>query len=296
MFIMPHLPSKPLLLASIASTLLSLTACQTVSAKSTNQTTQVVKKVDGHNQNSADQPTSHSADQPSHEAHWGYGEHGTVAPMYWGHIKGNQLCKTGKQQSPINVAKVVSNSDEALNIKQNYHSQNFTAKNNGHTVVFTAQNPAKDKLIINGKIYKLLQFHYHSPSEHTIMGQHYPLEIHFVHKSADNQLAVVGVMYKVGFGNAELEKVVNKLTQATDGAENKVVLSDFNIDSIMPTDSQTYAYSGSLTTPPCSEQVQWLLKAKTVNISSEQLKKFTSLYKGNNRPVQPQGTRKVNVQ
>ncbi len=286
---MPNLPSKPLLLVSIASTLLSLTACQTVSAKSTTQTTQVVKKVDGHNQN--------SADKPSHKAHWGYGEHGTVTPAEWGSLKGNQVCKTGQQQSPINVTKAVNpNSDNRLDLKQNYQAQNFSVKNNGHTVVFNAKTPAKDKISVNGKVYELLQFHYHAPSEHTITGHNYPLEIHFVHKSADNQLAVVGVMYKVSFGNTELEKVINELVQAKKKGESKTMLSNFNIAGIMPKDSKTYAYSGSLTTPPCSEQVQWLLKTKPANISPAQLKKFTKIYQGNNRPVQPQGARTVFVQ
>ncbi len=273
---MSYINARTALLFGLACSSIALTACQVAPSTQT-------------------QAKSHSTVKAkAHKVHWGYGEEGTVAPEYWGGMKGNATCKTGNKQSPINIQQVVK-ATQPLNFTQKHHPQDFNVSNNGHTVVFHAQSPSHSEISVNGKLYELLQFHYHAPSEHQIMGKNYPLEIHFVHKSKDGQLAVIGVLYKVGQNNAELASVVNKLNQNIEDSENDVVLSGFNIDTIMPKDKATLAYSGSLTTPPCSEQVQWLVQKTPVNIGQGQLAKFTNLYKANNRPVQPQNNRTVSL-
>lgn len=224
-----------------------------------------------------------------HQAHWGY-QSPNILPANWGDEEVNKLCKIGQTQSPINIEKVQKPATGKFDLVRNYQSQDFTVTNNGHTIVFTAKNPATSKLTLNGKDYHLLQFHYHIPSEHTVMNANYPLEIHFVHKNAENQIAVIGVLVNKGVNNSELQKILNDLPmkQSDEGA-----LKAFNVATIMPTSSNVYAYDGSLTTPPCSEQVHWLLNATPITASEKQINQLAKLYTGNNRPALPQGSRPV---
>lgn len=222
--------------------------------------------------------------------HWGY-RAPDIIPTHWGDEEVNKMCQIGQTQSPINIPNTVV-STNSKTLTPQYHSQDFTITNNGHTIVYTANNPDASHLLINNVDYKLLQFHYHIPSEHTVMDTSYPLEIHFVHQNANKQLAVVGVLVNVGSYNADLQRILVNLPTSKD---QRGVLSQLNISSLMPATSQTYAYQGSLTTPPCSEQVQWLLKTQPITLSQPQLETLSKLYQGNNRPVQPQGSRVVNV-
>ncbi len=273
--IMSYSNTRTALFFGLACSAIALTACQAPMSPSTlTHNTAKITKAKGEHK----------------KAHWGYGEHGTVAPANWGSLQGNATCKTGKAQSPINITEATK-SIMPLNFKKSYHAENFTVKNNGHTVVFNATNPASNKISVHGKTFELLQFHFHSPSEHMIMNQHYPLEIHFVHKSKDGQLAVVGVLYKSGANNTGLAKVADKLVKKGQDA----TLAGFDVNSIMPKDQKTLAYSGSLTTPPCSENVQWLLQKTPVTASKGELIKFINSYKGNNRPVQPINGRTVSL-
>lgn len=219
--------------------------------------------------------------------HWDY-----KSPEKWGDLEVNKLCSAGTQQSPINISTVTKAPQGKFNLQGNYTAQDFTIQNNGHTIVFNAKNPKQSTLNINGTTYELLQFHYHVPSEHTVMNAFYPLEIHFVHKNASGNLAVVGVLVDKGQENQDFGKILTDLP-----VDNKKdgLLSNFNVETLMPKDSPTYAYDGSLTTPPCSEQVQWLLKSKPIHASIAQLKILSALYEGNNRPVQPQGNRVVDL-
>ncbi len=271
---MSYINTRNALFLGLACSSIALSACETTQASQT-----------------AKAPSHSTVKADAHKkAHWGYGEKGAVAPSKWGNMKGNAVCKTGKEQSPINITEATK-SLMPLNFKQSFHAENFTVKNNGHTVVFNATNPAKNKISVHGKVFELLQFHFHAPSEHTIMNHNYPLEIHFVHKSKDGQLAVVGVLYKAGADNAQLAKVADKLVKQGQTA----TLSGFNVNSIMPKSKQTLAYNGSLTTPPCSEKVQWLLQKTPVTASKGELMKFINMYKGNNRPVQPVNGRTVSI-
>lgn len=224
-----------------------------------------------------------------HHAHWGY-QSPDILPANWGDEEVNKLCKIGQSQSPINITKVQKPTTGKFELVPNYQIQDFTITNNGHTIVYTAKNPATSKLTLNGKEYQLLQFHYHIPSEHTVMNASYPLEIHFVHKNAENQLAVIGVLVNKGKKNADLQKILMNLPTST---ATQSSLNQFNVASIMPKESNIYAYDGSLTTPPCSEQVQWLLNATPITADEMQIAQLAKLYTGNNRPVQSQGSRPV---
>lgn len=236
-------------------------------------------------------PTHHHPVKAHHHdhdhAHWDY-----KSPEKWGDLEVNKLCTAGQQQSPINVNAVTKAPKGKFNLQGNYTAQDFTIQNNGHTIVFNAKDPKKSTLKVNGTTYELLQFHYHVPSEHTVMNAFYPLEIHFVHKNASGNLAVVGVLVDKGQENKDFGKILTDLpvNDKKDG-----LLSNFNVETLMPKNSPTYAYDGSLTTPPCSEQVQWLLKSKPIHASVAQLKVLSALYDGNNRPVQPQGNRTISL-
>lgn len=232
----------------------------------------------------------HHHHEHGHAPHWGYAN-SELPPERWGDIEVNKLCKQGKAQSPINITEVTKpNKANKFELIPAYQTQNFTIKNNGHTIVFDVKDPNVSKLNINGTTYQLLQFHYHVPSEHTVMNAYYPLELHFVHKNDNNGLAVVGVLVDKGDANDQLNKILTNLPSL--GAADST-LENFNVSSIMPKGGSTYAYEGSLTTPPCDEQVQWLLKSQPIHASTEQLKILSALYDGNNRPVQPQGNRTV---
>ncbi|WP_066803451.1 carbonic anhydrase [Moraxella oblonga] len=222
-----------------------------------------------------------------HHHDWDY-EH----PEKWGDEEVNKLCSAGQEQSPIDIKqalRVEPTSDKDIKLTENYQAQDFTVKNNGHTIVFDVANQSKSQIVVNGTTYDLLQFHYHIPSEHTVMNTHYPLEIHFVHKSQQGNLAVVGVLFNTGKHNDPLQQIITGLPNEGENG----TLSNFNIGSLMPKDSNAYAYNGSLTTPPCLEKVQWLLKADPVDASGAQLRTLAKLYDGNNRPVQPPGDRQI---
>lgn len=227
----------------------------------------------------------HSHDHHDHAHHgWDY-KH----PEHWGDLEVNKLCRVGKSQSPIDIQKVEQPLKGKVKLVEQYQPQDFKVSNNGHTIVFDVVGAKKSSVLVNGTPYHLLQFHYHIPSEHTVMNEHYPLEIHFVHQNNAGNLAVVGVLVNAGKFNQALNQIIANLpNEHKEGS-----LKAFNINALMPKNSKTYAYDGSLTTPPCSEQVQWLLKAKPIDASTTQLDVLAKLYNGNNRPVQPQGDRVV---
>ncbi len=274
-------------LTTLACSPLILTACQQSRTIRAHQTAHII--VEDGAQISAQHKQKEA--KTKHSKHWGYGGAGTVAPKHWGDKEVNKLCKLGQQQSPINIEQVYKK-DQAFELKQNFIPQNFTAVNNGHTVVFKANKPKDNTITLNGKVYQLQQFHYHIPSEHMVMNSHYPLEIHFVHQSQTGQLAVIGVLYKIAENNPAFNQLIAELPTRKD---KETSLTQFNIKDLMPLNNEVYTYNGSLTTPPCSEQVQWLLKPTAVNIGKTQLQKLNSLYQGNNRPVQPLNGRKVLV-
>jgi carbonic anhydrase len=162
--------------------------------------------------------------------------------------------------------------------------------NNGHTVkVVTA---GKSYIEVDGKRFYLLQFHFHAPSEHTVNGKHYPFEAHFVHADQKGNLAVVAVLFKVGKKNPTLERIL-QYTPTEVGKKNYLTVK-VNPALLLPQEKDYYYYSGSLTTPPCSEGVRWFVMKTPMEMSKEQLQKFEEIFGvPNNRPVQPLNARKV---
>jgi carbonic anhydrase len=154
--------------------------------------------------------------------------------------------------------------------------------NNGHTIQINIKED--NTLNYNGEKYQLKQFHFHTPSEHTIEKKSYPLEIHFVYKTENGKILVVGVMAKLGKANKELDKILN-VAPAEEG--EKILDKNLNLNNLIPKDKRYITYSGSLTTPPCTEGVRWIVLKKPISISKQQLEKLKSVMANpNNRPVQ----------
>ena len=162
--------------------------------------------------------------------------------------------------------------------------------NNGHTVQVDAVGSGV--LMIGSDRYVLQQFHFHSPSEHTVDGRSYPLEAHFVHKAADGKLAVIGVLFEQGAENAALVPFWKSLPPSA-GAPVDLGRGGVNVAAFLPPRHDVYRYAGSLTTPPCSEGVKWFVMKDHVTASAAQIAAFRAVVKRDNRPVQPLNDRAV---
>ena len=213
--------------------------------------------------------------------HWTY--EGEEGPSHWGELdQSYAVCGTGKSQSPIDVAN--PSEQDLANISFHYQPSEVNILNNGHTVQVN-YDPGSYIELDNAR-YDVVQFHYHAPSEHTINGESFPAELHIVHRNADGNLAVVGILLREGTENAAYQPFIGNLpNEKTDPKDAGVKI---NAMDLLPSVGTTFRYSGSLTTPPCSEGVNWLLMTTPVDLSMQQLTALDSLFEGgNNRPVQP---------
>jgi carbonic anhydrase len=223
------------------------------------------------------------------DIHWSY--EGEGAPQSWGKIKPEfSLCALGKRQSPINITEGSTLKGPAEPIQFNYNPSNASVVNNGHTIQVDLQGD--NAILVRGSSYRLLQFHFHTPSEEQIDFKRYPMVAHLVHRNDEGQLAVVAVLMDVGTSNSTIDKVWTYMPLEVN---DKVRMPrDFlNLTELLPTDQRYYQFMGSLTTPPCSEGVLWLVMKTPIQISKEQHKLFTQLYAFNARPVQPLNGRAV---
>ncbi|HDM8237518.1 TPA: carbonic anhydrase, partial [Vibrio campbellii] len=173
---------------------------------------------------------------------------------------------------------VLSIMDE-INI--NYLGDAVSAIDNGHTL--QANVEGNNTLLVDDKKFTLSQFHFHTPSENHINGKEYPLEAHFVHADKDGNLAVVAVFYKLGDENPALEQLLKH-----DFEKGKTTsFAPVSIKSLIPSKHSYYRFNGSLTTPPCSEGVRWLVLKEVQTVSAAQVKAFMDIMGKNNRPIQP---------
>ncbi|OUM64511.1 hypothetical protein PIROE2DRAFT_60595 [Piromyces sp. E2] len=224
--------------------------------------------------------------------HWGYEE--LSGPEYWGDINKNfHLCKTGKNQSPINLAKrhlekLPTNAVKfSYNLNNNGTSYNLT--NNGHSIQLSFPADSKNTFIHDGIEYNLSQFHFHAPSEHHIENHHSPFEIHFVHTTQDEnrntKIHVVGIFAEFGEGDKFIDQFIpyieNLEKVGTVVKVNNLILPDLN----ELFNELAWDYEGSLTTPPCSEGVKWIVSNKVLTINLEQLLAFQRVMPFNARPT-----------
>jgi carbonic anhydrase len=217
--------------------------------------------------------------------HWTY--EGEEGPSHWGELdESYATCSVGKSQSPIDVLN--PSEQDLTNISFHYQPSKLNILNNGHTVQVN-YDPGSYIELDNTR-YDLVQFHYHAPSEHTIDGESFPSELHIVHRSADGNLAVVGILLKEGAENVAYQPFISNLpAEKTDPKDTGVSI---NAIDLLPSSQTTFRYNGSLTTPPCTEGVNWLLMTTPVELSAQQLTALDSLFEGGtNRPVQPMNDR-----
>ncbi len=224
----------------------------------------------------------------SGDVHWGY--EGAEAPANWGQLSEKfAICSSGKNQSPINIENAIE--AELAPISVAYKPSALALKNNGHTV--QANYDAGSSITVEGRTFNLLQFHFHSPSENAISGKLYPMEVHFVHADADKNLAVIGVMFEEGAENEALKAAWDNMP-AKAGDEAKPEGATIDAAAILPANQDYYRFNGSLTTPPCSEGVLWMVMKNPVTASKAQVEKFYNTFgHDTNRPVQPTNARPV---
>lgn len=212
--------------------------------------------------------------------HWTYAGEKNV--FEWGEEEASTLCKIGKSQSPINVPKEAQPGQSAYTF--HYTETTFKGENNGHTIQYTPAEGSENSLELNGEVYQLVQFHFHNPSEHEVGGVLYPMEVHFVHKSASGKLAVVGVMIE-----ANDTPTMSGYWKADDKA---AITKSINLSDVVKGGGKHY--TGSLTTPPCSEGVEWLvLDGHQTMTQTEILEYRKILGSETNRPVEPVNGREV---
>ena len=219
-------------------------------------------------------------------AKWTYvGEDG---PTYWGSLSPDyKLCDSGIQQSPIDIVNPLKMGLTDIIFK--YAATPGKIINNGHTIQVNFAAGSGNTIVVDGTLYELLQFHFHAPSEHTVAGASFAMELHLVHKSAGGGLAVVGVLLQQGAASASLAPVLTSIP--VDISVEHDLSAPIDLMQLLPADRRVYRYPGSLTTPPCSEGVKWILFTTPMDVDTAQAAAYTALYTGTNRPPQPRGAR-----
>jgi len=227
------------------------------------------------------QEKKHDYNHLGKTVHWSY--EGKTGPEHWGELSPEFAgCSRGMSQTPIDIN--VTYKTDLRMIKNFFNSNGLRIINNGHTVQVNI--PPGSKSIIDGKEFDLLQFHFHTPSEHTVNGKHYPMEMHLVHKNAKGELGVIGVFFKEGRENPVLQTIIKNFPDIV-GKEMLVPSVKINATDLLPGNKKYYHYFGSLTTPPCSEGVNWVVMKIPVEASKQQIEKFAKILHKNNRPVMP---------
>ena len=219
---------------------------------------------------------------------WDYGG-GSLGPSHWGDLKPEYaVCKVGHTQSPIDIESPQKADLPAIEF--NYKASPLRIIDNGHTIMI---NYAPGSFIrVGGKQYDLKQFHFHRPSEEKINGKSFEMVAHLVHADSDGKLAVVAVLLNQGSDNPLIHELWNNLPKEKEKEEApEQVQIDVNL--LLPADHGYYTFPGSLTTPPCSENVTWFVLKQPNNIASVEIAKFSSVYPNNARPIQPLNGRAV---
>ena len=214
--------------------------------------------------------------------HWVY--EGDLGPYHWGKV--SVVCAEGKSQSPINIITGNTIGLDSKNVLEFHESTEAVLSHeidNGHAVKITPEDD--HGISINGDHYKLLQYHFHGRSENYINGKQYAMEMHLVHQNSKGELAVVGIMIEEGKHNSIFESVIGHMN----GGDLNVATAD-----LLPKDlSKYYHFMGSLTTPPCSENVKWYILKDTITLDENQLIAFRKHHYYNFRPLQKLNGRKI---
>jgi len=216
---------------------------------------------------------------PAHATHWEYA--GSGGPEAWGRMNPEfSKCSTGTRQSPIDIRDGIK--VELDPVRFDYKTSGFRVVDNGHTVQVNVA--AGNSIEVTGRRYELVQFHFHRPSEERIDGKQFEMVVHLVHKDLDGRLAVVAVLLERGAAQGVVQSVWNNLP--LEKGEEVPARTQINLDELLPPERRYFTYMGSLTTPPCSEGVLWMVMKQPVPVSAEQIGIFARLYPMNARPIQ----------
>ncbi len=224
-----------------------------------------------------------------HDVHWAY--EGEGGPEAWGQLKSEfKTCAVGKRQSPIHIEDGATLQGPAEPIQFSYRASDGMVVNNGHTIQVDVVGD--NSITVRGSSYKLLQFHFHHPSEERINQKVFSMVAHLVHRNAEGQLAVVAVLLDPGTANSLINKVWTYMPLDA-GDKVRMPAGLLDLSELLPKDQRYYQFLGSLTTPPCTEGVLWLVLKQPTTVSPEQVKLFSQLYPRNARPVQPVNGRPI---
>lgn len=225
------------------------------------------------------------AEQAEHKT-WGYT--GETGPEHWAGMNADYAsCQSGQMQSPIDLKwhKPVKGGSVAVAFKP---AKAFVS-DNGHAIQVGFDSAGHVKF--KGKTYELTQAHFHSPSEHTLSGKQFPLEVHFVNKDADGKMLVLAAFYNEGKENPVVAKIWNAIPNPPAPASSNDL--QLNTHEMLPPMKTYYEYKGSLTVPPCTEDVQWVVFNSPMSVSKAQIEALHHFHDGNARPTQSLNGRKV---
>ncbi len=223
------------------------------------------------------------------EAHWSY--EGDTGPQAWGRMKPEfNLCAIGKRQSPIHIDERDTLQGPAEPLLFNYQPSDGSVVNNGHTIQVDVQGD--NTLTVRGSVYKLLQFHFHTPSEERVNSRGYAMVAHLVHRNAEGQLAVVALLMDPGTANGLINKVWTYMPLDS-GDRVRMPQNLLDLNELLPKDQRYYQFMGSLTTPPCTEGVLWMVIKQPISVGRDQIRLFSQLFPNNARPVQALNGRPV---
>ena len=224
-------------------------------------------------------------DAAAEDAHWSY--QGKTGPDHWGSLSpANAVCSAGSQQSPLDIAGTIKAEIPAIGV--DWKKDGLRIVNNGHTIQINV--PAGSGLSRGGRTYDLLQFHFHHPSEHLVDGRRSAMEAHFVHQSADRRnLAVLALFLAPGAANPAFARLAAAFPTAV--GKEAAALDGVDPNGLLPASLAYWSYEGSLTTPPCSEIVDWMMVRQPVEVAEADIARFAALYPMNARPVRADNRR-----
>ncbi|MGI9570862.1 MAG: carbonic anhydrase [Desulfobulbia bacterium] len=230
-----------------------------------------------------------SAQAAEPDAHWSY--EGDDGPDNWGELSDKySRCRDGQNQSPVDL--VADYEVDLPELVFEYHGTPLKETNNGHTIMLNVTKGNFLSVPEKNWKFELQQGHFHSPSEHTINGEHFPMEIHLVHTGSKGELVVVGVMVEEGEEDPMLNRIWSFMPEAV-GETRESPLTVFEA-GVMPPTRDYFSYDGSLTTPPCSEGVSWIVLHEPLTASAEQVERFKQrVGPSTNRPIQPKNARVI---
>ncbi len=220
---------------------------------------------------------------------WTYA--GATGPAKWGTLeKGYALCKQGTNQSPVDIPDADARKGDLPSLLFNYKPTPLKIIDDGHTI--QVNYAPGSFLIVGDNQYELIEFHFHKPGEHKITGKGYEMEADLVHRGKDGKIAIVAVMLDEGKENALIKSLWSNLPQEK-GKERVVDTVKISALGLLPQKKDYYTFAGSLTTPPCTENVTWFVLKNPTQVSADELARFARIYPLNARPIQPFNSRDI---